>query len=378
MVNALAPAIASEPAGMQDTEIGPLPADWRIEAIEDFATITTGGRNTQDRVDDGAYPFFVRSQTVERINTYSFDGEAVLTAGDGVGTGKIFHYINGKCDIHQRVYRISDFRSDVSGYYFHLFFSNNFYNRIMQMTAKSSVDSVRREMIARMPVALPPKQEQEAIAEALSDADALIEALESLIGKKRAIKLGAMQELLSGRRRLAGFNREWKDKRLGEVLSIQHGKAQHHVAVSGGPYPILATGGQIGTSNAYLYDKPSVLIGRKGTIDRPQYIDTPFWTIDTLFYSAMKGDHSAKFFFYRFCMIDWYLHNEASGVPSLNARTIEKIELAVPEPVEQLAIAGVLSEIDSELEALTERLAKARQIKQGMMQELLTGRVRLV
>src|SRR5690606_36493804 len=147
--------------------------------------------------DTGEYPFYVRSQVVERINTYSYDGEAVLTAGDGVGTGKVFHYINGKFDIHQRVYKISDFNDNKNGYYFFLYFSNNFYKRIMQMTAKSSVDSVRMETIADMKIPIPKtRKEQNAIANALSAADALIQFLEKLIAKKQAIKQGAMQELL--------------------------------------------------------------------------------------------------------------------------------------------------------------------------------------
>ena len=90
--------------GYKQTEVGVIPEDWDLDDIENLAHITTGGRNTQDRIDDGQYPFFVRSQTAERINSYSYDGEAVLTAGDGVGTGKVFHYINGKFDAHQRVY----------------------------------------------------------------------------------------------------------------------------------------------------------------------------------------------------------------------------------------------------------------------------------
>ncbi len=104
--------------GYKQTEVGVIPEEWRVAAIRDLASITTGKRNTQDRVDDGAYPFFVRSQVVERINSYSFDGEAVLTAGDGVGTGKVFHYAQGRFDFHQRVYRISDFSPDLLGFFF--------------------------------------------------------------------------------------------------------------------------------------------------------------------------------------------------------------------------------------------------------------------
>lgn len=139
---------------------------------------------------------------MERINSYSFDGEAVLTAGDGVGTGKVFHYINGKFDLHQRVYKISDFCSFLDGYFFFLFFSNYFYNRIMSMTAKSSVDSVRREMIADMQIPLPSVEEQRAVATVLSDMDSEISLLENRREKTRSLKQGMMQELLTGRIRL--------------------------------------------------------------------------------------------------------------------------------------------------------------------------------
>ena len=115
-------AKANIPEGYKQTDVGVFPDDWEIGKIKDHASIITGSSNTQDKIDDGAYPFFVRSQKVERINSYSYDGEAVLTAGDGVGTGKIFHYINGKFDYHQRVYKISEFSEKLQGYYFYLYF----------------------------------------------------------------------------------------------------------------------------------------------------------------------------------------------------------------------------------------------------------------
>jgi len=165
----------------------------------------------------------------------------------------------------------------------------------MSMTAKSSVDSVRREMIADMLIPLPPKVEQQAIAEVLSDVDDLIGSLDKLIAKKRAVKTGAMQQLLTGKQRLPGFKGEWKEKRLGDILSVRHGKSQHEICQPFGVYPILATSGEIGRTNKFLYDKPSVLIGRKGTIDRPQYVDQPFWNIDTLFYTEINSWNIAKF-----------------------------------------------------------------------------------
>ena len=229
---------------------------------------------------------------------------------------------------------------------------------------------------AELPV--PPLPEQRAIASALSDVDALLGGLDSLITKKQGLKVAAMQQLLTSQTRLPGFSGEWEVKRLGAMLTICHGKNQREVEVSGGLYPILATGGQIGTASRALYDKPSVLIGRKGTINQPRYMDTPFWTVDTLFYSIVKGDNDAKFLYYRFCSIDWMQYNEASGVPSLNARTIENVEIAAPLPLEQTAIAAILSDMDTKLAALQARRSKTQALKQAMMQELLTGRIRLV
>ena len=200
------------PAGYRRTEVGVIPEDWQVDRIDQHTLIKTGSKNTQDKEEGGEYPFFVRSADVERIGTYSYDGEAVLTAGDGVGTGKVFHYVRGRFDVHQRVYRISHFSHRLNGQYFFFQFSERFYHRIMSMTAKSSVDSVRMEMIAGMLLPLPSPREQRAIAAILSDVDELIGSLEALIAKKRAVKQAAMQELLTGRTRLPGFGGEWETR----------------------------------------------------------------------------------------------------------------------------------------------------------------------
>ena len=210
--------------GYKQTEVGIIPVDWDVDYIENIGHVTTGSKNTQDRIEDGEYPFFVRSQSIERINTFSFDGEAVLTAGDGVGTGKVFHYINGKFDVHQRVYRISDFSPKVNGHFFFFYFSRNFYNRIMQMTAKSSVDSVRRDMITRMMVPLPTIEgEQDAISQAIRDTDSLLDSLDRLIAKKCDLKQAAMQQLLTGKTRLPGFEGEWTEKNMASDSKLRLG-----------------------------------------------------------------------------------------------------------------------------------------------------------
>ena len=170
---------------------------------------------------------------------------------------------------------------------------------------------------------------------------------------------------------------DWFVKTFGQVMSIRHGKDQKAVQVPDGCYPIFGTGGKMGTTNTALYDKPSVLIGRKGTINKPRYIDKPFWTVDTLFYSVVSNSESAKFIYYKFCMIDWMQYNEASGVPSLNASTIESVSASFPELKEQTAIANALSDVDALISELEKLIAKKQAIKTATMQQLLTGRTRL-
>ncbi len=163
----------------------------------------------------------------------------------------------------------------------------------------------------------------------------------------------------------------WTLSELGEVLKVRHGKDQKQVESSDGKYPILGTGGLMGYADSYLYASESVLIGRKGTIDKPQFMDKPFWTVDTLFYTEIKKTCLPKFIFYRSNLIDWYSHNEASGVPSLNAKTIEKIKIPIPPLPEQKAIVEVLSDTDKLIQSLEKQIAKKHLIKKGVMQRLL-------
>jgi type I restriction enzyme S subunit len=169
--------------------------EWEPCTVADFAKVTTGGRDTQNKVEGGKYPFFVRSQTVERIDSYSYDVEAVLTSGDGVGVGKNYHYIKGKFDFHQRVYCIYDFSDKVSGLFFYLYFSEHFRERVMRMTAKNSVDSVRMAMITEMPVLLPAPAEQHRIATCLSSLDDLIAAQSDRLAALQTHKQGLLQQL---------------------------------------------------------------------------------------------------------------------------------------------------------------------------------------
>lgn len=169
---------------------------WEKKKLSELAEVDTGDADTQDSVSDGKYPFFVRSATIERIDSYSYDGEAILTPGDGK-IGEIFHYYNGKFNYHQRVYKISDFHGCLGKYiyyYLQLFFKK----RACLMTAKATVDSLRREMLTDMPIFLPPAAEQERIVCVLDSCEKEIELLEKTLECEKLKKKALMQLLLTG------------------------------------------------------------------------------------------------------------------------------------------------------------------------------------
>ena len=169
--------------------------EWENSYIGNECKITTGNKDTQNKVDDGLYPFFVRSQTVEKINSYSMDCEAILTSGDGVGVGKNYHYMNGKFDFHQRVYCLYEFSERLIGRYLYIYFSNYFYDRVKRLSAKNSVDSVRMDMISKMEIKLPCLEEQTKIANFLSAIDQKIEVVAQQIEQAKMWKKGLLQQM---------------------------------------------------------------------------------------------------------------------------------------------------------------------------------------
>lgn len=346
---------------------------WEAKLIGAVAEVTTGDKDTQNKVEDGAYPFFVRSQTVEKINSYSFDGEAILTSGDGVGVGKNFHYINGKFDFHQRVYCIHSFKNKINGKFVFHYFSEKFNKRVMQLSAKNSVDSVRRSMITDMPISIPTIEEQTKIANFLTAVDEKISQLNQKCELLTQYKKGVMQQIFSQALRFKDEDGrdfpEWEDKKLKDIFTVKYGKDYNHL--EDGNIPLLGTGGVMRYVNQYLYDKPSVLIGRKGTIDKPQFIETPFWTVDTLFYTEIHDSYSPYFVYQLVSLINWYKYNEATGVPSLNTTAINNVEVRTPTDIkEQIKIANFLSAIDDKINHAQTQLAAARQYKQGLLQQM--------
>lgn len=144
--------------------LGKIPQHWEIIPMRYLCKMKTGDKDTIMRDDNGKYPFYVRSPHIEHINTYSYDGEAVLMAGDGVGAGKVFHYVNGKFDYHQRVYNFHQFKR-ITGMFLYFYLECNFRYKIEEGGAKSTVDSVRLPWLKAFPICVMPKDEQQSIVE---------------------------------------------------------------------------------------------------------------------------------------------------------------------------------------------------------------------
>ena len=233
----------------------------------------------------------------------------------------------------------------------------------------------------RLWIPLPEIAEQVAIAEALSDVDSLIFSLQKLIEKKKAIKQGAMQELLTGKKRLPGFSEEWAYRRVGEICSITKGQIITEKTAIHGNVPVIA-GGKTPAFYHNVANRESDVITISASGANAGYIayhDYPIFASDCSTIES-SDQYDVKFIYYALLYHQQELIGMQTGgaQPHIHPKEIGVLLVPRINQEEQRAIANVLSDMDSEIEQLEKKLAKYQQIKQGMMQELLTGRIRLV
>ncbi len=237
------------------------------------------------------------------------------------------------------------------------------------------VINLNSELVRSVKVYMPNFHEQEKIASFLTLIDKKIEKQKELVELLKKYKRGLLSAIFSQKLRFKDDNGNdyptWEEKRLEEILKIKHGKSQKEIECTNGKYPILATGGEIGRTNSCLWNKPCVLIGRKGTIDKPQYMETPFWTVDTLFYSEVFKDNNAKYLYYLFNTINWKKYDESTGVPSLSAKTIERIKVTLSiSNTEQTIISKILSKFDNKIQQEECILSNLQTYKKGLLQQM--------
>lgn len=371
----------------KETEIGKMPVEWKIENIQNICIIGRGRVISKKEIDEnhGIYPVF-SSQTINngcmgKINSYDFEGEYTTWTTDGIYAGKTF-YRKGKfnCTNVCGVLSPKD-KNQIS-----MKFLGNILSKYTEKyVVRNGNPKLMNNVMGIVKFPLPPIEEQKKIANILSNVYENIETVEDLIIKTKELKKGLMQELLTKGighieykdTEIGQIPNEWNIKDLKNILEICYGKSQKEIECINGKYDILGTGGVIGKTNNYLWNKPSVLIGRKGTIDKPRYIDVPFWTVDTLFYTKIRDEYNVKFLFYNICSVDLKKLNEATGVPSLSTNTLYKVKIAIPPIEEQEKIANILSSVDNQIEEYEKKKEKLEELKKGLMQKLLTGQIRV-
>lgn len=182
--------------------IGEIPEEWEITRLRFLANINTGSMNTEDNEKDGKYRFYVRSPKIRSISNYSYDEEAVLTSGDGAGVCEIYHYVNGKYELHQRMYRITDFKR-IEGKYLYYYMKANFKKDVMKYSAKSTVDSLRMYMFKDFPVVYASKKEQKKIVEFIQKQeekfDSIIEKINVQNQKLKEYKKTLISKVVTGK-----------------------------------------------------------------------------------------------------------------------------------------------------------------------------------
>ena len=290
---------------------------------------------------------------------------------------------------------MSVLRSDSAHFLFFLFQSNILKRQINEVMGATINQITNRDMAAFKVIWPPTKAEQEAIAEALSDADALIESLDQLIAKKRDLKQGAMQELLTGKKRLPGFSGEWEAMPLGEIAQPRKDRVDprvigecefcielEHIGQGTGNLVGHTVAGE-GASLKSVFAEDDVLFGKLRAYLRKYWLasregvcSTEIWTLRARLSLLVPS------FLFQLVQTDHFIEVASSSygthMPRSDWSVVKSYEVSLPSIEEQSAIATILSDMDTELAELQSRLAKARQIKQGMMQELLTGRIRLI
>ena len=262
--------------------------------------------------------------------------------------------------------------------YLYYFISSDFSQKYFNIKAAgAAVKNLNAEIIKLLPIYLPDaKDEQQKIASCLSSLDELITAQKEKLELLKKHKKGLMQNLFPQegetvpKFRFPEFENDgdWDEKTLDELFTIGNGRDYKHLGK--GNIPVYGSGGYMLSVNSCLYDGESVCIGRKGTIDKPMFLDGKFWTVDTLFYTHSFIDCIPKFIFFIFQNINWRKHNEAGGVPSLSKTNINKIKTLVPELKEQKQITRCLSSLDDLISIQKDKLKELQLHKIGLMQGL--------
>lgn len=405
--------------GYKQTEVGVIPEDWKVASVGQAFEICNNLRMPLSQAVRnrmvGPFPYYGPTSIQGYINEYRVEGEYALIGEDGDHFLKwqdqpMTQLVCGRFNVNNHAHLIIGTKNRTAWFYY--YFSHRDLTPYLTRQGAGRF-KLTKSTLVQIPCALPPtKAEQEAIAEALSDADVFIESLEQLLAKKRQLKQGAMQELLTGKKRLPGFSGEWMKEELGRMGKCYRGVSYNPV-VDLSPFDTESTirllrANNVQEATVVFEDLQHVNSNRVSDEQRLRTNDilicmasgsrelvgkaARFAAKDEFEYTfgAFMGcfrPHAVStdpdFVFHLFQTEHYRAHISVllagSSINNLTPGSIEAFSTSVPsDKAEQVAIAVILSDMDAEIAALEAKLAKARRLKQGMMQELLTGRIRLV
>lgn len=382
--------------GYKKTEVGVIPEEWRDCDISDLCQFQRGFDLTEATRKSGDVPVYSSSGLSYFHNEVRLKPPAVITGRKGM-LGKVF-FVDEPCWPHDTTLWVKDFKGNHPQ--FVALFLGEF--RLERFDAATSVPTLNRNNVVGVPIILPPLPEQRAIAAALSEVDALLAALDRLIAKKRDLKQAAMQQLLTGQTRLPGFEGEWVVKRLGDVADFFKGKGSPKSAISESGVEHCVHYGELFTTYSEtigeIHSRTNLSAGTFRSIANDLLMPTSDVTprglakascimVDGVILggdilvircekSAVHGPFLSLLIRYEEAQVLQLV--TGSTVYHLYGSDMKNFGVVLPPVAEQTAIAAVLSDMDAELAALEQRREKTRALKQGMMQELLTGRTRLV
>ena len=361
--------------------------DWEQRKSKEVCSISTGKSNTQDKVEDGDYPFYVRSAIIERSNKYLYDEEAVLTVGDGVGTGKVYHLVNGKYDLHQRVYRMFDFNHGITIEYFFYYFSKNFYKRVQAMTAKTSVDSVRLEMIAEMKINYPNQNEQIKIGNFFKQLDDTITLQERKLSLLKLMKKGFLQQLFPKNEqvlpdiRFTNFQEVWEKRKLGNIVEIIMGQSPNSENYTDNPLDNILVQGNADMKNGRVVPRvwTKQITKKAERNDLILSVRAPVGDIGKTDYSIVIGRGVAairgnEFIFQTLgkMKIDGYWNKLSTGstFESINSNDIKEAQIKITNIKEQTKIGNFFKQLDETITLQEKKIDQLKQIKKALLQKM--------
>lgn len=404
--------------GFRLTEVGVLPEDWEIKKLEQISTEIGDGIHTTPQYIDTSEIHFINGNNLANgsikitSNTMCVSEEEYKKYRKKLGTRTILMSINGtignlayfkdeRVVLGKSAAYINLDNSVNKEYIFYLLQTTGIKNFYENELTGTTIRNLSLRSLKNTPVSLPPtKEEQTGIAQVLSDMDDLIELLDKLIEKKKNVKQGAMQELFTGKKRLPGFSEEWKVKKLCEIFLLTSGKTKSKFVENGGRYLIMDMGsvsveGKNISNKSTNYNKdlleygdlvmPKDDIGGGNIIGKTVFIDkNSKYVLGDHVYKLKSIDPKTNTLFYSYLINGHQTNTElkkkavGSAQLGLNRKSVEDQEVKTTTDIEeQIAIAQVLSDMDLDIEWLEQKRDKCGELKAGMMQQLLTGRIRL-